>query len=305
MALDESERNQTGVGRIVPMMPAQQVEIPRTEIHAVQSEEIGAEFEIWIADPGEPRMGSSGLPTVLYLLDANLYFGTATEMTRLMTQLFGELPPVLVVGIAYPTDDPAVSAQLRNRDFTPSADPGFAEMVAQMPDFEPVLPEGERMGHADRFLDFLVDEVRPLAEGRHATDPEHAILFGSSLSGLFALHALLRRPNAFTDYIAVSPAIWWNDAELLGLEDARGGEWDDLDARLYLAVGELEESERVPFLARYRMITNARELAGRLEARSYPSFQLRNEVIAGETHTSVVPSALIRGLRWLAAPGGQ
>ncbi|WP_163831566.1 DEAD/DEAH box helicase, partial [Proteus mirabilis] len=31
----------------------------------------------------------------------------------------------------------------------------------------------------------------------------------------FVLHALFTRPDAFTDWIAASPAIWWEDAGVL------------------------------------------------------------------------------------------
>lgn len=61
------------------------VSIPDTEVHRVHAERIGAEFEIWIA---RPQAGFVPIPdgplNVLYVLDANLLFGTAVEMTRLM-----------------------------------------------------------------------------------------------------------------------------------------------------------------------------------------------------------------------------
>jgi len=39
----------------VPMLPAQQIEFSRTEIHALQSVEIGAEFEVRMAEWLEGR----------------------------------------------------------------------------------------------------------------------------------------------------------------------------------------------------------------------------------------------------------
>jgi len=100
---------------------------------------------------------AEGPRKVLYVLDADLFFGTAVETARLAHQLYGELPPLLVVGIAY-GEEPGVQGQLRTRDFTPSADPGFDRMTASFPGFEPLLPEGERKGGAERFLDFLHEE---------------------------------------------------------------------------------------------------------------------------------------------------
>ncbi|MDY7019937.1 MAG: hypothetical protein SWJ54_01075 [Cyanobacteriota bacterium] len=50
-------------------------------------------------------------------------------MTRIMHKLYGELPPILVVGIAYPTKDGFLQGSLRNRDFTPSEDAGLVVTV--------------------------------------------------------------------------------------------------------------------------------------------------------------------------------
>ena len=82
---------------------------------------------------------------VLYVLDGDFFFGVATDLTRLMHRLFGELPPILVVGIGYGTVDGGVINDRRNRDFTPTAD-------ARAP----------LSGGASRFLDFLRDELKPL-----------------------------------------------------------------------------------------------------------------------------------------------
>lgn len=293
----------------MPPQAGQAVEIPRTQRHRVHSEQVGAEFEIWIAEAGRPARAAGdepGPPQILYVLDANLFFGTAVEMTRIMTQLFGELPPVLVVGIAYPTDDPRILGELRNRDFTPSSDASFEEMGRRVqPDWEPLLPQGERMGGAGRFLNFLVEDVRPLVEESHEVAPGNATLFGASLGGLFTLYAFLARPDAFDNYVAASPSIWWDDEVLFDLEAelARGAK--DVRARIFLGVGSLEEDDRIPFLARFKTVTNVRTMAERLEGRGYPTLSVRGEVIDGETHTTVVPVALTRGLRWVLGPSRE
>ncbi|NER79954.1 MAG: hypothetical protein F6K42_10295 [Leptolyngbya sp. SIO1D8] len=88
--------------------------IADTEVHPLYSEHVGDDFELWIA---QPQAGFAPLspspPQVLYVLNANLFFGTAVEMTRLMHKLYGELPPLLVVGIAYPTADGFLQGALR------------------------------------------------------------------------------------------------------------------------------------------------------------------------------------------------
>jgi len=281
-----------------------QVTIPHTQVFNLHSERADADFQIWVA---EPVAGVIPLPPgprqVLYVLDANLFFGTAVEMSRLMSQLYGELPPLLVVGVGYETTRPAIQAELRARDFTPTADSGFGAMAQSHPSApEPTLPEGRRLGRASEFLDFLSEEVQPFVEGRFAVSDEGSTLFGSSLGGLFTLYALLKRPEAFDAYIAVSPAIWWDSAYLLKLETEVARSRDDLAAKLFLAVGGGEERADIPQLAPFRMVSNLHAFAEQLSEHRYPSLALETLVPEGESHTTVVPVALTRGLRYVYRP---
>jgi predicted alpha/beta superfamily hydrolase len=244
-----------------------------------------------------------GPRSCLFVLDANLFFGTAVEMTRLMSQLYGELPPLLVVGIAYGTSVPPIQAELRARDFTPTTDAGFGAMARTLPGApEPTLPEGRRFGRAGQFLEFLTEEVKPFIEQRYEVAEEGSVLFGSSLGGLFALYALFERPDAFDAFISVSPSIWWGDGFLLNREEELASSMDDLDATLFLGVGGGEEREDIPMLAPFKMVSNVRTLAERLGARGYESLDIATFIPDGESHTSVVPVALTRGLRYVFAP---
>jgi hypothetical protein len=279
------------------------VVIPQTAVFDLRSAHAEADLQVWVAQPVPGlRPFPPGPRRCLYVLDANLFFGTAVEMTRLMSQLYGELPPLLVVGIAYDTWVPHLQAELRARDFTPTADAGFEAMARALPGApEPTLPEGGRLGRAARFLDFLTEELRPFIEGEYEVAPGGSVLFGSSLGGLFALYAMMERPSAFDVYLAVSPAIWWGSGLLLRREEELASSLDDLDTTLFLAVGAGEEREDIPMLASFRMVSNVRTLADRLRGRGYPSLDLATFIPEGESHTSVVPVALTRGLRYVFA----
>ncbi len=131
---------------------AQPVALARTEDHLIHSAHVGADFHLWIAHPIPGWSGPSPQPTrVLYLVDADMCFGAAVDMTRLMHQLYGELPPIMVVGIAYCGDDPAVHSQLRNRDLTPTSTAEYEATMEQM-GAPPILPAGRRLGRAADFL---------------------------------------------------------------------------------------------------------------------------------------------------------
>ncbi|HET7321955.1 MAG TPA: hypothetical protein VFI96_05635 [Longimicrobiaceae bacterium] len=55
----------------------------------------------------------------------------------------------------------------------------------------------------------------------------------------------------------------------------------------------------MPFVSRFRLISNTLAFAELLTSRGYPSLDVAVQVIGGETHTSVAPAALTRGLRAL------
>jgi predicted alpha/beta superfamily hydrolase len=258
-----------------------------TDTYRIRSRRVGAEFEIRVARPLPPFVGRTPSNCdVLYVLDGDLFFGLATDMTRLMHRLFGELPPILVVGIGYGSVDGGVINEGRNRDFTPTTDARAA-----------------LSGGASHFLDFLHDELQPLIGKRYPQATGLSTLFGSSMGGLFASVVALDRPVVFDQYIIASPALWWDDHLLVRTASQRPLLRGDARARLYIAVGGLEEGAGIPNIDGFRMVSNAQDLAQRLAMRSAPGLDVRLQVLADETHTSVVAAALTRGLRTLYGVG--
>lgn len=272
-----------------------------SDTYRIRSRCVGADFEIRVARPMPAFMGApAGQYDVLYLLDGDLFFGLATDTTRLMHQLFGELSPTLVVAVGYGTGDGRIVGETRNRDFTPTADAGFAALgppPGAGP--EPLLPEGKRYGGAAPFLDFLLDEVQPLIAEAYPLTTGRSTLVGSSMGGLFASYVLLERPEAFTQYIIASPALWWNDHLLMRTADERPLLRGRGPARVFLAVGALEERAEIPLLATFKLVSNVSEFARLLQARPAPGLDVWLHVFESETHASVVPVALTRGLRTL------
>ena len=269
------------------MQPGGPAVMHDTDTYRIKSPLVGAEFEIRVARPLPPFMGRA--PSnydVLYVLDGDFFFGVATDMTRLMHRLFGELPPILVVGIGYGTVDGGVINDRRNRDFTPTPD-------ARAP----------LSGGASHFLDFLSDELKPLIAERYPQATGPSTLFGSSLGGLFASVAALERPESFERYIIASPALWWDDHLLMRTVSQCPLSRGDAAARVFIAVGSLEEGAGIPQVDGFKLVSNARDLAQRLQARSAPGLDVWLHVFVDETHTSVVPTALTRGLRAFSGRG--
>lgn len=71
-------------------------------------------------------------------------------------------------------------------------------------------------GGAEAYRRFLTEELRPWVQSRFRTNGRTALI-GESLAGLFVLETFLREPGSFSDYIAVSPSLWWNGGRAVSL----------------------------------------------------------------------------------------
>jgi hypothetical protein len=135
---------------------------------------------------------------VLFLLDGDNHFLNASGMVQYMSGDDDseniQIPELIVVAIP--------NAGHRVRDFTPShslkvfggrENPYFASS-----------------GGADAFLKFVKEELVPQIDAHYRTVP-YRILMGHSLGGLFVVHAFLEQPSLFQAYLAIDPAVWWDD----------------------------------------------------------------------------------------------
>ena len=245
--------------------------------HVVRSEAIGQDFLIDVVVP--PAGEDEKLP-VVYVTDGNLNTPLMASAGRWM-QFGGELPAVIIVGIGYPTSEAAEIVALRMRELTPTA--------TTFPGSE--APSG---GGAAAFLDFIEQDLKPFIEASYAADPNDSTLAGFSLGGLFTLYGLFNRTDDYQRYIAGSPSIWWDDAMLFGEEAAYAERATELDVDLFMSVGSLEESGPA---STAKMVTNVQRMAEVLRERGYPNLRLSDYIFEQETHLSVIPATLSRGLR--------
>lgn len=283
-----------------PALSARPVAIPRAEQFDLRSETGDRTYRIFLSRPaGEAP--PPGYP-VVYALDGNALFGTWTETVRLMEKAIG---PAVVVGIGYPVETPFDQPR-RFYDYTPVTPP---ERVRRSSN-EPLPKPGGTGGHQE-FARFIERQVKPAVEQRVRIDRNRQALFGHSLAGLFVLHVLFTQPEAFQTYLPASPSIWWNDRSVLEEEKAFAAAAPGRKSRVRVLfqVGELEQKtapgtppERAEFLRQARMVDNAREMAGRLKALRGTGVEADIVEYAGETHGSVLPAEISRGLRFLLAP---
>jgi uncharacterized protein len=259
-------------------------------IYRYRSAALGDELEITVVPP----VGAPGLPApVIYVLDPFLTLDVVVGWSRVYGLYSeGALPPAYVVGIGHPTADEQHFSALRVRDLTPTPVTGR--------EWQPRLGAGQ----GPKLLAAIASEVVPFVEKNLAATGDRTII-GWSLGGLFGLYALFHEPGLFSRYLLVSPSLWWENRLPLAWEKDWASRHDDLDARVFLAVGAREQapgggwlSEGFPddLLAWFAQVTNFRALTRRLKSRGYPGLRFDSVVFADEYHMTVYPGAVARGL---------
>ncbi len=241
--------------------------------------QIGTSYQIKSAVLNDVRELNIWLPTgydkskdrypVIYLLDGALDqdFVHIAGLGHLAS-LSWTYGPVIIVGV-----------QTRQRRAELTARPSDPRYLSAFPE----------SGGADRFRQFLKDEVLPFVEARFRTGDRRALI-GESLAGLFVVDTLLNQPALFNDYVAISPSLWWDDRRPLRRLD-KAGKIDGLSkARLYLAVGD-EGGTMQDGIERLRAFL-ARQPATSLTVR-YDDFS------KSASHSTVYHHAAEEALRWL------
>ncbi|CAK7224850.1 hypothetical protein SCUCBS95973_005659 [Sporothrix curviconia] len=213
----------------------------------------------WSED-GQPPTGEpvSDVP-VVFVLDGNAYFATATDIVRRLQ--FAVRKKAVVVGVGYPCMSEAVfSMERRALDLTPpTKKSGFPTWQPRPGQGAAAGPGGHgqgqrpqlRYGGAATFQQALVDEVLPavpemLPALAAVWKDMRKVLFGHSFGGLITLYSLYSRPGVFDTYVAASPSLWFNDGAIQEHEETflqqTGKEMGATKKpRLYITGGTAEE----------------------------------------------------------------
>ncbi|WP_157957117.1 alpha/beta hydrolase [Salinicola salarius] len=209
----------------------QPVMLPDTQQWVLHGESTGRDYLIQVSIPDSPPP-ASGYP-VLYVLDGNARFPLAVVGRDSLTLRGpdGGTSPWLIVGIGY-SDTRRFDSEARSEDYTPAV----SSMLA-------VDSRGRPVGGADRFQDFLQNQLLPQVAERFEVDASRRALLGHSYGGLFALYTALTRPRLFSDYLAISPSLWWGDGFLYALPSAGASG----KTRVLLGAGDQERGQRPAF----------------------------------------------------------
>jgi predicted alpha/beta superfamily hydrolase len=94
--------------------------------------------------------------------------------------------------------------------------------VRRMAEYTPTRDAKLGGGEGGRYGRLLVEDLKPLIDGRFRTlpDPGSTALGGSSLGGLITLALGLEYPDVFGKLAVMSPSVWWDNRSLLEIVNA-------------------------------------------------------------------------------------
>jgi len=262
----------------------------------------GGEFDyrhqIQVALPASYNENLARRYPVLWLTDGSLTFDLAVGLLNALT--LGNSSPemiIVAVGASGTTGYEGFVAQ-RTMEFSPPVSSDISaqhnkKYYADRPELAALLALPKR---ADKFLAFLVDELRPQLETRYRMSGDHA-LFGHSFGGVFASYALLVRPVAFSKYLIGSPNLNSTFGAIFALEKQYAEDHADLDAAVFFAAGELELNSKM--MAAGGVVGKMVELSDVLRLRDYESLRIGTRIFPGKDHFSVIADVLTSGVKFL------
>lgn len=255
----------------------------------------GQTYQIYVALPPDYGLSEKSYG-VIYVVDANMQFATVVETARNLSSE-GAIPDQIIVGIGYPIEPGwAALMPLRSSDLTPTRNPSWQDGINEHLEKrgEPLI---KATGNADTFSRFIGEELIPEIASRYKVSDTERTFFGHSFGALFATYVLFHNPELFNKYLLASPSYWWDEEVSFTFEEAYSQRHKDLAATVFISAGELEQTEA---LAQWAAVDNIYKMERRINSRNYPGVKVKTHMFEGETHMSVVPAAISRGLRYLA-----
>jgi len=228
------------------------------------SKVLGEDRRILIRTPPGYETNENHYP-VLYITDGDSYLGHTSNSVEFLARN-GRISELIIVAITHSD---------RTHDLTPTR----------------VEAESPTSGGADSLLRFIADELIPHIERNYRTRP-YRILAGHSFGGLFAVHAMLTKPDLFNAYIAAAPSMRW-DSELLVRRAADFfKDRKQFNVTLFLTLSGGERREAFPAFDHFLTVLNSSDVK---------DFEWSAQRFPDEDHGSVVMLSYYYGLRKIFA----
>jgi predicted alpha/beta superfamily hydrolase len=167
----------------------------------IHSKILNEQREIWVYVPSsasDTTFSKQRYP-VVYLLDGDDHFSSVVGMIQQLSSAY-VCPEMIVVGIPN---------TYRTRDLTPTHMNSwqFLNFVADS-DF------CKTSGGGEKFISFIEKELMPHIDSLFPTAP-YRMFIGHSFGGLTIINALVHHTALFNAYVAIDPAMSWDNQKLL------------------------------------------------------------------------------------------
>lgn len=246
-------------------------ELPYTHRITISSPS-GVPYELVISLPASYQKFPTKKYPVLYYTDA--YWDAPLLSSIYLDLTFDRaIPEFIMVGISYSGENLNYPI-LRTRDLTPSKD----------------STDSRESGGGATLLNFIKSSVIPKIESDYRAESSQRAIAGWSLGGLFALYAMYKEPNLFNRYIAISPAVPWNDTFINQLDNEFSKSTNQLNSRVFISYGKNENPSFTLAVS---------EFQNKLENRKYQKLNLMNYVVENMGHAGSKSTGYSQGLVWV------
>lgn len=208
----------------------------------------------------------------IFLLDGDIAFPMAWSVVRYL-QYAEHVPDVIIIGIGY--------GGLLNNDR-----PNQRERDYSISDFNGT----QEAGGAEKFLQFIKNELIPLLSAGYRIDTTNMTLSGHSLGGLFVLYTFFKEPELFSNYISSSPYIYYDLETLLALAEIKQNKFKGTGRQLFISNGAKEDEKKYS-----KPIS---QIVSRLKQEDSDHIKMNYKVFDDGTHFTTPAEALSYGLKF-------
>jgi predicted alpha/beta superfamily hydrolase len=236
-------------------------------------------FKLFKATPkGYNRESTEKYPLII-ILDANAFFESTVSELK-FNSFIGLVPKSIVIGVGYknfPTMD-----SLRSRDYTyPTA----------IPEYEMALSGG-----ADKFKQFIDEELIPKLTKEYNVDLERSVICGHSLGGYFALYYGLKsieeKSFVIKNVVSASPSLHYNHRYLFEMEKTLSKPTNEIPLKIYISMGseDMADEESKGILDSFEK---------QISDRNYKGLRIKKAEYTNFGHIDAAVPGFIKGLTYI------
>lgn len=248
----------------------------------ISSTVLGEDRTIYVSTPSGYNDSKDSFQ-VLYVIDG------VSEVIGLVKYLsdYGVCPQLIIVCIE--ETNPARDMFPSKPKFSRGTQPTTAWYTKREDNELRVNRPEEEIGEADKFLSFIETELFPFIEKNYRTVP-YKICCGHSKGGLCVTHAFLSHTNMFNAYIALSPALYWDDGLVMKTAEEKIAGLNFKHKLFYFDIGGNETPST---------IGDAFTLAQTIKTNASIELRWRFDYLPNENHGSGTALGIINALKFI------